>query len=270
MGLWMEAATSRPPKVIKLPDTQCETTMTIKRTKWKNKDGADVQREFSYSQPDSSDTPNLDDPSEMQKCAEKIREHNRSAVLQPFVIKYHCTKKPHYDFRLGHIGMLKSWAMKTRPSYFPDNKPGAVQVEDHLREYMLFEGVFAEGRPGAGTTMVWDTGIFEPLPEYVDVEESLRKGCLIFRLSGERLKGLWKLVRNEGNWRIGLDSNWQLTKEPDSFAMSEEEDKDLFTGEPTSIRTKRTIKEIERDWIEGSGKRQPGVMLFETEGKAST
>jgi bifunctional non-homologous end joining protein LigD len=262
---WIETATSLPTKVVKFRDTKCETTMTIKRTTGKNKNDVDAQRELFYSQPDRSDIPNLNDQAGTQKSAEEIEMHNRSAVLQPFVVKYHYTKKPHYDFRLGHIGMLKSWAMKTRPSYFPENKPEAVQVEDHLREYMLFEGVFPEGRPGAGTTMVWDTGIFEPLPEYVDVEESLRKNCLIFRLGGERLKGLWKLARNEGNWRVGLDSNWQLTKEQDSFAMSKEEDKNLFAGEPTSIRTKRTIKEIERDWIEGGGKRKRGAMLFETE-----
>jgi len=203
--------------------------------------------------------PNPRDEARKQKSLEEILKHNLSALLQPFVVKYHRTKKPHYDFRLAHIGILKSWAMDIRPSCFPGNELEATEVDDHLRENMGFEGVFPEGKPGAGTTLVWDRGTFEPLQQYVHVEESLNKGCLVFKLNGERLKGIWKLIRIKGD---GYGSTWLLTKEADSFAVSEEEDKHLFAEEPTSILTNRTIEDIKRYWAEGKAEAELQPTLF--------
>jgi bifunctional non-homologous end joining protein LigD len=227
--------------------------MAIKRAKQANKNGREKQHALFGSRPDHSDVPDL------QKNPEDIQKHNLSALLQPFVVKYHCTKNPHYDFRLAHIGILKSWAMDVRPSFFPGNQLKATEVDDHLREHMPFEGVFPEGMPGAGVTIVWDTGMFEPLPEFADLEENLRKGSLIFKLNGKRLKGIWKLVRIKGR---GYESTWQLAKELDSFALSEEEDRHLFAGEPRSILTDRTIKDVQRYWIEGKQKPEPQPTLF--------
>jgi bifunctional non-homologous end joining protein LigD len=197
--------------------------------------------------------------------AEKTAACNQAACLQPFVVKYHRTKKPHFDVRLGYNGAMKSWAMDKRPSLCPDHLRMATEVEDHLREHILFEGVFAEGRRGAGATLVLDCGGWEPLDGYFNIAADLRKGRLRFRLLGERLQGAWAFLRSEASGTGGAGSRWRLIKEPDAFAIGAEEADCIARQEPVSILTGRTVQEVERDWKEGRSKRGPqSAMLFET------
>jgi DNA ligase D-like protein (predicted 3'-phosphoesterase) len=242
--------------------------LTVKPTKRNHKSGADAQAGLFFPNPPFSSVPESGDQSRnhsdrQHKSLEEIRAHNRTVISQPYVLKHHRTKKPHYDLRLGHNGLLKSWAMSFPPSYCPDHRRAATQVEDHLRAHMSFEGIFPEGKPGAGLTMVVDTGMWEPLPEYSDVEDSLRRGCLKFRLCGTLLKGVWTLTRQEQGPASGPNPVWCLTKEPDAFMMSEEKANRLFEAEPVSILTKRTMKEIEREWNEGKDKGEPEPALFD-------
>ncbi len=113
-----------------------------------------------------------------------------------YVIQKHDAKRLHYDFRLEWDGVLKSWAVPKGPSLDPARKSLAVQVEDHPLEYGGFEGTIPKGEYGGGTVLLWDRGTWEPLN---DPASGLQKGNLHFRLSGEKLRGEWTLVRMRGN-----------------------------------------------------------------------
>ncbi len=209
-------------------------------------------------------TAGFDKHARKQKSAEEIEEHNRAAVQQLFVIKKHWATRLHYDFRLGWNRVLKSWAVPEGPGDCPSHSREAIQVEDHSREYLAFEGVIPKGRPGAGPTMPWDWGTWKPSAEYLDVESSLRNGCLKFTLYGEKLKGDWTLVRRPGGWRNGLTAIWDLIKEPDQFARSEAA-RSILEEKPNSVSSGKSLEEVERSWTEGKSKREPGATLFETE-----
>jgi bifunctional non-homologous end joining protein LigD len=178
-----------------------------------------------------------------QQSADRIRAQNHVAAMPcVFVVKKHDATRLHYDFRLGHNGVLLSWAVPEGPSYWPGHQREAIQVGDHSREYAFSERVIYDG-PGAGTVMVWDWGTWLPLRCYVDVDACLRNGLLKFTLFGERLKGNWTLAR------VGLYTDnrrkmiWTLTKEQDSFARSVTS-KSILEEAPNSIITGRTLKRI--------------------------
>jgi bifunctional non-homologous end joining protein LigD len=158
-----------------------------------------------------------------------------------FVVQKHAARRLHYDFRLGHNGVLKSWAVPKGPSLDPQEKRLAVQVEDHPMEYGAFEGTIPEGQYGAGTVLLWDRGRW--IPEN-DVEEGLRKGHLRFRLEGQKLQGDWNLVRLRESGRSAADKpNWLLIKSRDEAAKSQKEE-DIVTERPDSVASKRSIEEI--------------------------
>jgi bifunctional non-homologous end joining protein LigD len=109
-----------------------------------------------------------------------------------FVIQKHAATRTHFDFRLEHNGVLKSWAVTKGPSLDPNQRRLAVMTEDHPLEYGGFEGVIPEGEYGGGPVMIWDEGTWEPIG---DPDEGLAKGDLKFRLHGHRLNGDFVLVR---------------------------------------------------------------------------
>src|SRR5215470_11105181 len=109
-----------------------------------------------------------------------------------FVIQKHAARRLHYDLRLELDGVMKSWAVTRGPSLVPGDKRLAVQVEDHPIDYNTFEGTIPEGQYGGGTVMIWDRGQWYPEG---DAARDYRKGRLTFRLGGEKLHGVWHLVR---------------------------------------------------------------------------
>ncbi len=109
-----------------------------------------------------------------------------------FVIQKHWASHLHYDFRLELDGVMVSWAVPKGPSLDPAVKQMAIHVEDHPISYNSFEGEIPKGQYGAGTVIVWDRGSWTPVG---DPREGLAKGKLIFQLHGEKLAGLWELVR---------------------------------------------------------------------------
>jgi bifunctional non-homologous end joining protein LigD len=109
-----------------------------------------------------------------------------------FVVQKHAASRLHYDFRLELGGVLVSWALPKGPSYDPADKRIAVHVEDHPLTYGSFEGIIPPKQYGAGTVIVWDNGTWEPVG---DPQEGMAKGKLLFKLHGQKLLGLWELVK---------------------------------------------------------------------------
>lgn len=157
-----------------------------------------------------------------------------------FVIQKHAARRTHFDFRLEHDGVLKSWAVTKGPSLDPSQKRLAVRTEDHPLDYGGFEGVIPKGEYGGGPVMLWDEGSWEPIG---DVDEGLAKGDLKFRLHGQRLKGDWVLVRMKKDRSGGTRENWLLIKKRDERAGDGDEPTEDYD---TSVRSGRTMDEIEK------------------------
>ncbi|NHX03030.1 DNA ligase D [Pseudomonas koreensis] len=185
---------------------------------------------------------NLDDYNRMrdfsatsEPAAVKRRGRSKAAehALQ-FCIQKHDASHLHYDFRLELDGALKSWAVPKGPSLDPKVKRLAVHVEDHPLDYATFEGSIPEGHYGAGDVIVWDRGVWIPQE---DPAKAYAKGKLKFELQGEKLSGIWNLVRTH---MPGKKENWFLIKHQDSAARPQD-DYDVLSAEPDSVLSERTL-----------------------------
>ncbi|MBV4519496.1 DNA ligase D [Pseudomonas sp. SWRI74] len=161
------------------------------------------------------------------------RKNAKNHALQ-FCIQKHDASRLHYDFRLELDGALKSWAVPKGPSLDPKVKRLAVHVEDHPLDYATFEGSIPEGHYGAGDVIVWDRGVWIPQD---DPAKAYAKGRLKFELQGEKLEGLWNLVRTH---MPGKQEQWFLIKHQDGAARPES-DYDVVSAEPDSVLSERTI-----------------------------
>jgi len=124
----------------------------------------------------------------------EVKRRHRSR----FVVQKHQARSLHYDFRLEHEGVLKSWAA---PKGVPEQagvKRLAIAVEDHPVDYINFSGVIPEGEYGAGAVEIWDKGKWQAL------DGSLERGSMKFNLAGKKLKGEYVLVKlkDKKNWLI--------------------------------------------------------------------
>lgn len=176
----------------------------------------------------------------------------------PYAVKKHSATHLHYDLRLELNGVLKSWALSDGPSYYPGDASEAIQMPDHSKENIDFEGLIPEPRYGAGVIMQWDCGFWAPQPEYLNVDAALSKGYLGLTFNGSKLKGNWKLVRVKGE---GQDSVWIFVKEPDSFARSTR-GRSILDEAPNSVRTGRSLKEIKWEWNNPNSEDNGAPMLF--------
>jgi bifunctional non-homologous end joining protein LigD len=158
-----------------------------------------------------------------------------------FVIQKHAASRLHYDFRLELDGVLVSWAVPKGPSYDPADKRMAIHVEDHPLSYGSFEGTIPPKQYGAGTVIVWDNGTWEPVG---DPREGLAKGKLVFRLHGQKMAGLWELVKiAKGGEK---QEPWILFKKRDEFARPKAE-YDVVTALPDSVIAKPLKAQLARD-----------------------
>ncbi len=156
-----------------------------------------------------------------------------------FSVQKHAASHLHYDFRLELDGTFKSWAVPKGPSLDPKQKRLAVHVEDHPLDYGGFEGIIPPKQYGAGTVLLWDRGYWSPIR---DPLADYRLGRLKFSLHGQRLRGLWSLVRMGARHR-GNKENWLLIKERDGEARSGEKS-DVTQNFPESVASRRTIEQI--------------------------
>lgn len=154
-----------------------------------------------------------------------------------FVVQLHHASRRHYDFRLQVGDTLKSWAVPKGPSFDPDVKRLAAEVEDHPIDYAEFEGDIPKGQYGGGHVATFDRGLWTTDG---DAEAQLAKGHLRFRMFGDKLKGGWHLVRTQTPAR---QPQWLLFKERDDYAGKQEAD-DLLQdvtppGDGSAVKTTR-------------------------------
>lgn len=159
----------------------------------KNLDDYNRMRDFSATS----------EPAAVKRSGKKTAKDH---ALQ-YCIQKHDASHLHYDFRLELDGALKSWAVPKGPSLDPKIKRLAIHVEDHPLEYATFEGTIPEGHYGAGDVIVWDRGVWIPQD---DPAKAYAKGRLKFELKGEKLGGLWNLVRTH---MPGKQEQWFLIKQ---------------------------------------------------------
>jgi len=178
------------------------------------------------------------EPSGIAKGKRTASRKTADHALQ-FCIQKHDATRLHYDFRLEIDGTLKSWAIPKGPSLDPKVRRLAVHVEDHPLDYASFEGHIPEGHYGAGDVIVWDRGIWAPQGDPV---QAYKKGKLKFELEGEKLSGIWNLVRTHME---GKQEQWFLIKSNDSRARPESE-YDIVKDQPDSVISDRTLIEKKR------------------------
>ncbi|MDO9437735.1 DNA ligase D [Hydrogenophaga sp.] len=164
--------------------------------------------------------------------AEPRGEQAASGEALSFVIQKHAASRLHYDFRLELDGVLVSWAVPKGPSFDPSDKRMAIHVEDHPLSYGSFEGTIPPKQYGAGTVIVWDNGFWTSVG---DAHEGLKKGKLVFELHGQKMAGLWELVRiaKPGD----KQEAWLLFKKRDDHARPKAE-YDVVSALPDSVIAK--------------------------------
>ncbi len=169
-----------------------------------------------------------------------------------FVVQKHWASRLHYDFRLELDGVLLSWAVPKGPCFDPKEMRMAVHVEDHPVPYAGFEGTIPPKQYGAGTVIVWDHGTWEPVG---DPRAGMASGKLVFRLHGEKLAGLWELVRiaKPGD----RQDPWMLFKKRDEWARSLA-DYDVIKALPDSVIGKPLGWVEQREPRQGAANPPPG------------
>ena len=170
-----------------------------------------------------------------------------------FVIQKHAATRLHFDLRLEHDGVFKSWAVTRGPSLDPADKRLAVEVEDHPLDYGDFEGTIPKGQYGGGTVQLWDRGYWAPEPGMEDVDKALKKGELKFVMEGGRMHGSWVLVRLRDDAK-SKRHNWLLIKHRDGAAV--EGEGGALAAQDRSIASERTMAQI----AAGEGKAAPPFM----------
>ncbi len=106
--------------------------------------------------------------------------------MPKYMIHFHKSRKPHYDLRLEHEGVAKSWAIPKEPPKSSKEKRLAVQVEDHSIKHMGFEGIIPEDQYGAGKVKIWDKGAYKPI--------AWKDEKIVIEIKGKKLKGTYCLI----------------------------------------------------------------------------
>jgi bifunctional non-homologous end joining protein LigD len=127
-----------------------------------------------------------------------------------FVIQEHHARSLHYDFRLEHNGVLKSWAIPKNIPLKKGIKRLAVMTEDHPIKYAQFEGTIPEGEYGAGEVTIWDHGTYENKTHTkqdapIDMDTAIKQGEIKVILQGKKASGTYMLIHTKNN-------NWIIFK----------------------------------------------------------
>jgi len=184
-------------------------------------------------------------------------ETDRSAFhKRAYATKKHHATNLHYDLRLAWDCGVLSWALPDGPSLIAGMPRKAIEMEDHRRANLLFEGLH-----DTGPIVLWDHGTWEPHLGFTDVLNSLANGILEFTLYGEKLKGSWTLVRTASQ-KNSPRTIWNIYKQSDSFARGAT-DRCVLEELPNSISTGRTLEEVVRDWMNPKARCDQQTKLFD-------
>lgn len=107
--------------------------------------------------------------------------------MKQFVVQFHKSRSPHYDFRLELDGVFKSWVVPKGLPEVVGIRRLALTTPDHELSFGEFEGEIPGDEPGAVTITIWDQGFYKLL--YRD------DGHLEFILLGKRLSGRYHMIR---------------------------------------------------------------------------
>jgi bifunctional non-homologous end joining protein LigD len=155
-----------------------------------------------------------------------------------FVVHRHLGSILHYDLRIEINGVLKNWAIPKGPSMNAGDRRLAILTDDLPLNYAGFQGVVPEGTYGAGIIERWDKGYCIPHAFHNsdcndrDMLCQLKEGRLKFTLRGKKLRGVFSLVRINGN-----SEYWLLIKGNDNYAVNDSYNSEHFTT-PKSLINK--------------------------------
>ena len=107
-------------------------------------------------------------------------------------------------------------------------------VEDHPFDYLHFEGAIPKGNYGAGTVIVWDTGSYSSKEQ---ITKQVKAGKVSVQLYGNKLKGLFKLVKTK------KENQWLLIKGQDKYVSED----DLTLVSPESVLSSKTNLDMESE-----------------------
>ncbi len=113
-----------------------------------------------------------------------------------FVIQQHDATRLHWDLRLEHDGVLRSWALPRGVPWNPKENRLAVATEDHGLEFLDHEGDDSDPGYGTGRLVTWDRGTYE--------RHKWEDGKVVVTLHGTRASGKYALfsMRGTSDWLI--------------------------------------------------------------------
>ncbi|TDU34462.1 bifunctional non-homologous end joining protein LigD [Gelidibacter sediminis] len=176
-----------------------------------------------------------------------------------FVVQRHRASHLHYDLRLEMEGVLKSWAVPKGPSMNPKDKRLAVHTEDHPVAYLTFEGIIPKGNYGAGKMTIWDSGVYENLYKEHNLSSDYAEGTLKLVLHGEKLKGIFTLVRSSS---MNKKNQWLLIKHDDQFATALDYDAEDFSLEAFSTEASDQSAQLSLKSLVKPMLASPGTKIF--------
>jgi bifunctional non-homologous end joining protein LigD len=113
-----------------------------------------------------------------------------------FVIQQHDATRLHWDLRLEHDGVLRSWALPRGVPWSPEENRLAVATEDHSLDFLDHDGDVADPGYGTGRLTTWDSGTYEM--------HKWEPGKVVVTLAGRRVSGRYALFSMRGgrDWLI--------------------------------------------------------------------
>jgi len=99
----------------------------------------------------------------------------------------------HYDIRLEHDGVLKSWVSRKLPDLIFDElkKIMLIPTPDHDLSWLKFKGIIDDGY-GKGEVKVWDKGTYTLL-RWTDKS-------IIVKFNGKKIRGIFVILKIQNNW----------------------------------------------------------------------